>query len=64
MTNIDFSYKELTLLYKAMQYYTKEEITDDKHIQYECDLIMHKLSQYITINGIESAYRSNINVNE
>ena len=52
MTKIDLSHKEMSLLYEAMQYYTKEEITDDKHIQYECDLIMHRLSQYITVNGM------------
>jgi hypothetical protein len=60
MTKIDLSHKEMSLLYEAMQYYTKEEITDDKHIQYECDLIMHRLSQYITVNGMEPAYRSDI----
>ena len=57
---IDFSRSELSVIYDAIKYYKSEKLKHDKLIDYECDLILHKLYSKITINNIEPAYRSDI----
>lgn len=58
MTN--FTYKELNLIYDALNYYRNEKLDKDVNLNLECDLVIKKLYPKVTINGIEPAYRSEI----
>lgn len=58
MTN--FTYKELNLIYDALNYYRNEKLDKDVNLNLECDLVINKLYSKVTINGIEPAYRSEI----
>lgn len=57
---MNFTYKELNLIYDALNYYRNEKLDKDVNLNLECDLVINKLYSKVTINGIEPAYRSEI----
>lgn len=57
---MNFTYKELNLIYDALNYYRNEKLDKDVNLNLECDLVINKLYPKVTINGIEPAYRSEI----
>lgn len=57
---MNFTHKELNIIYDALNYYKNEKLDKDVNLNLECDVVINKLYSKITINGIEPAYRSEL----